>query len=154
MTRESAASRLMGIGQTRFRNWPGSRPLHACITIAVVVYASALTVWDPTESQFFPRCLFFSATGLHCPGCGVQRAAHAVLHFRWVDALRFNVLSIGVIPFLTLAYGRWTARVWFLSKPRTRRPRPTSIRLTAAAVTAFWLLRNIPIPPLNLLSPP
>jgi len=154
LTRDTAASRMTGIGQTGFQHWPGSRPGHACITFAAVVYASALTLWDPTESQFFPRCLFFSASGLHCPGCGVQRAAHAVLHFRWMDALRFNILSICVIPFLTLAYCRWTARVWFLSKPPMRRPRPTSIRLTVAAVTAFWLLRNIPIPPLHLLSPP
>ena len=68
----------------------------------------------------FPQgpCILLAATGLQCPFCGAQGAAHALLHGHWGAAWRSHpgialspvlfVLGIG----LYRAWGRRGARVW------------------------------------------
>ena len=79
--------------------------------VVLVLGVAALFVLDPVTTPLFPRCPFFVATGLHCPGCGTARALHAALHGRFAEALRFNAalpaaLTIVVIcvAFPRLAY--------------------------------------------------
>ena len=49
---------------------------------------------DTTSGVPFPKCLFFSLTGLQCPGCGSQRALHSLLHLDLVAALRYNAYMV------------------------------------------------------------
>ncbi|MDE6491024.1 MAG: DUF2752 domain-containing protein, partial [Muribaculaceae bacterium] len=44
--------------------------------------------------------VFHTLTGLQCPGCGFSRAAHAVLHGRWSEALAYNYFFVISIPYL------------------------------------------------------
>lgn len=69
------------------------------IAVAALV-AAALFFLDPTEFRFFPRCPFKLLTGWDCPGCGFQRAAHAVLHGHWDEAWRYNPFLLYSIPYL------------------------------------------------------
>lgn len=56
------------------------------ITIAIAAVVIFL-LWvyaefDPADSaigRFFPKCLVKQLTGLQCPACGLQRAAHSLL---------------------------------------------------------------------------
>ena len=68
----------------------------ACI-ILLVIYA----LWDPSRN-LFPRCPFLALTGLECPGCGSQRAVHALLHGNISTAFGFNPLMIILLPYLAV----------------------------------------------------
>src|SRR5258708_4223181 len=47
---------------------------------------------NPSESQFYPVCLFHKLTGWHCPGCGSLRALFHLAHGHWATAFHFNPL--------------------------------------------------------------
>jgi len=63
-----------------------------------VVGAGMLFFFDPAQHGFYPRCLFHSATGLHCPGCGVLRGLHRLLHGHPLEAFRMNPLAFTLLP--------------------------------------------------------
>lgn len=52
---------------------------------------------DPAQSKI-SVCMFHTLTGLDCPGCGMTRAAYALLHGRFVQAVRYNPF-IYLMPF-------------------------------------------------------
>lgn len=45
-----------------------------------------------------PKCAFKAITGWDCPGCGSQRAAHALLHGQYAQAWRANPYFILAVP--------------------------------------------------------
>ena len=49
------------------------------IAVALAVMAVVYFVFDPTTTRLFPKCAFYALTGFKCPGCGSQRAIHALL---------------------------------------------------------------------------
>lgn len=111
---------------------------------------------DPEGGQaYFPQCLFHTTTGLHCPGCGSTRAAHALTKFDLGSAFRKNPLLVILLPFLTL--GIVLEVTAWLMKERYRGPR---VRLPGfwcwslpVLIFSFWILRNVPIWPFELLAP-
>ena len=69
-------------------------------TIIVFVISGLLALYflyNPSNSSFFPKCLFYKATGLHCPGCGTQRALHNILQGNIFSGFRHNLLLILLI---------------------------------------------------------
>lgn len=80
--------------------------------------AAAVAIWiygafDPGVARWFPRCVIKELTGLDCPGCGSQRAIHALLTGHPGEAWRFNaalVISLPLMAFIIGARhmeGRW-----------------------------------------------
>lgn len=71
------------------------------MTIAIGVLAIAIVliyiIFDPSTTPF-PRCPFLMATGWECPGCGSQRAIHALLHGNIHQAWQQNALLVLSIP--------------------------------------------------------
>jgi Protein of unknown function (DUF2752) len=100
--------------------------------------------FDPSR-YFFPRCPLYWLTGLHCPGCGTQRALHALLHGRWQQAASHNLLAALYVP--VLAFGGLERLRAELSG------RPWFGWLTVALVLAFAVLRNLPGPLGQWLAP-
>lgn len=45
-------------------------------------------------------CLFRTATGYSCPGCGAQRALHSLMHGHFLEAIRYNYFLPCVAVFL------------------------------------------------------
>ena len=97
---------------------------------------------DPSTSDAFPRCSFLSLTGYKCPGCGIQRAIHALLHGDVAGAFRYNAFLMVAIP--------WIALCLFAESRRTRNPRLYArlnpellMSLFLALTLSWWLLRNI-----------
>lgn len=74
--------------------------LIACALVLVAVAAVVLYVFDPSEYVLMPKCPFKMLTGLDCPGCGFQRAMHALLHGHVAEAIRFNVFLVVAVPYL------------------------------------------------------
>lgn len=61
--------------------------------------------FDPSDVPLFPKCIFHLLTGLECPGCGIQRALHHLLHGEFTEALRYNAVAVLVIiPYLSLFF--------------------------------------------------
>ena len=45
-------------------------------------------------------CIFKKITGLRCPGCGVSRMCMALLRFDFVQAAKYNIFVLSLIPFI------------------------------------------------------
>ena len=111
---------------------------------------------DPnTGAGFFPRCIFHDTTGLYCPGCGGTRAVHALTNFRIGEACRQNLLLMIFAVALAWVVGLETvARIYGRSYrgPRFRFP-VLATYLLPLMIVVFWILRNIPGWPFELLAP-
>lgn len=59
-------------------------------------------MFNPIEYGWMPRCVFKSLTGLSCPGCGLLRAVHALLHGRVAEAVAYNYWLVLTAPYVGL----------------------------------------------------
>jgi hypothetical protein len=124
----------------------------AVLALGGVVYVLATT--PPTPDSFYPKCMMYQATGLHCPGCGTGRATHAALNGRFLQAFAFNPFAVVLLPAVAVAVlvslARWVTgrlgRSGFLVGGRW-------VLLLAVALVLFTVLRNIPVEPFTLLAP-
>ncbi len=82
-------------------------------------------------------CLFYRATGLRCPGCGITDACLALLHGRIGEAMRCNWGLTAALPVL----GWLSVRCW-QGKGCGRTERRASA-LLLALVLAWGAARNI-----------
>ena len=126
------------------------------ILIAVILIGLFLTYsfFNPSEHSFFISCPIKYATGFYCPGCGSQRAIHQLLHFNIINAFRLNPLMVLSLPIIF--YGLWLQMWNFIFETKYR------VRLFYSklfiygyfgTVLLYWILRNIPFSPFNLLAP-
>ena len=65
-----------------------------------VVLLTIYYLYDPVASQWTPKCPFKLVTGLQCPGCGIQRALHALLQGRFLDAIHYNYFLLFSGPYI------------------------------------------------------
>ena len=99
-------------------------------------------------------CLLHDLTGLHCPGCGMTRAANAVLEGNVAAAFRFNPLGVILLPLALVALVPEVLG-WLRGCPPAWRF-PLGKRgawILAWLVIGFAVLRNLPFPPFNWLAP-
>jgi len=111
---------------------------------------------DPEEAGgFYPKCLFREVSGLHCAGCGGTRAAHALTKLEFGVAFRKNPLLMILLPFLAIGVAVELV-AWVIGEgyrgPRVRLPGQWTWSLPVVIV-GFWILRNIPGWPFELLAP-
>ena len=57
---------------------------------------------DPGVSVYAPKCISYNLFNFICPGCGIQRAIHAILNGEIVKAIYFNPLIVLSIPYAFL----------------------------------------------------
>jgi len=121
---------------------------------AVLVGAAAVLYWiPPTAASFYPRCLFHTLTGFHCPGCGLTRCVHALLHGDLRQAAAYNALALLFLPVLAVCGVR---ALWAQGKPRAFSARPLPpwfFRMLFCMLITYWILRNLDFAPFNLLAP-
>lgn len=125
---------------TRFTWW-------LLILVSVIVLA-AVRSWNPGTFVFYPRCMFFMATNMFCPGCGMSRGLHAMLHGHILEALSFNALLI----FCPVLAG---VALWGGVKGRMPANRfvKSLVWVCATVTLIFTALRNVPLEPFSVLSP-
>lgn len=116
----------------------------AAAAIAVIAVAAVYYLYNPAAegAGWFPRCPWLMLTGLKCPGCGSQRAIHALLHADVAAAWRYNAALIISLPLIAvLLWGETVRR----SRPDTyRRLNSTRVIITTFSLIAlWWILRNI-----------
>jgi hypothetical protein len=133
---------------------PPSRLLYVLLVLAAVGGAAVLFIHEPAPGGLYPPCVFHRYTGLHCPGCGSTRGLHALLHGRLWAAFRYNALMVLALPFLAVAFIRYTRRVFGSRLSPARRTAPAGwIWGLLALVIAYWVLRNLPFRPFVWLAP-
>ncbi len=110
-------------------------------------------LFNPSEGFFIP-CPFYYLTGFYCPGCGSQRAVHSLLHGDILGALRFNPLMVLTVPIIVYGLGIVLANWVFGTNYRFMLfySKLFIYGLFGLAIL-FWIIRNIPIYPFNLLAP-
>lgn len=122
--------------------------------IGLLVLASALVIYrevDPTSTDLFPKCLFLDLTGLFCPGCGSQRAVHALLNGEFALAMGFNAMLVVAAPAACIG---WILPRLELFSGNGSRYRPVVLhRAIPFLVIGFWIVRNIPLSPFSVLAP-
>ncbi|MBS7566082.1 DUF2752 domain-containing protein [Mucilaginibacter sp. Bleaf8] len=116
--------------------------------VLVLCFIGIYFTYNPTKYSFFPKCPFHYLTGLDCPGCGSQRAIHALLHANLADAIRQNLLLVLSLPILLIHFGyvltsalKGKKYKWALLY------HPLTPRIMAVIVIAFWIVRNTPYYP-------
>lgn len=108
---------------------------------------------SPTDNDYYPKCLLYKFTSIHCPGCGSTRALHSLLNWRVEQAFAYNAVMVVLFPFgLVLLLRSTCHRVW-KTKPGRLPGHVWFPRIIAIAFVVFFILRNIPVYPLTLLAP-
>lgn len=115
------------------RRWilTGGIAFTLCLVLAVYAF------FDPSRGGF-PQCPFRALTGFLCPGCGSQRAIHALLHGDVVSAFGYNAVLVLFLPLLAVLaipvryepLRRLKRSVWL----------PRAVLLT---VVVWWIGRNL-----------
>jgi len=106
-----------------------------------------LFFFEPGKSGFFPACPFRLLTGFNCPGCGVTRALHQILHGDFYTAFTLNPLFLLAIPFLLFAFLRYSVIVMRGGIPRRNALPAPYIYAIFFAILSFWIFRNTPFYP-------
>ncbi len=70
------------------------------LVLLVIIYK----IYNPAEYTYFPKCSFKELTGYKCPGCGSQRAIHALLNFKFSNAIKQNILLVLAMPYVALGF--------------------------------------------------
>lgn len=70
----------------------------------MLVTAFVLTyfLFDPAGCKMFPKCQFLMLTGWKCPGCGSQRAIHALLTGDVIAAIKYNAIFVLSLPVISV----------------------------------------------------
>ena len=96
------------------------------------------------------QCIFNRATGLYCPGCGGQRAFHALLHGHIATAAQNNLLLFLILPLVGIKLlEEFSSKKIF---PEVFYSRKFLLPLLIFVVL-FFVLRNIPMAPFTYLVP-
>lgn len=121
--------------------------------LAASIAATALLYrFDPNApGSLFPGCVFHSLTGYYCPGCGLTRMLHALVHGDVARAASMNALGLVGLP---------TAALVMLNEAFDRRVLAGPLRAFAyngrlwlVAAIVFGVLRNLPYAPFAALAP-
>lgn len=116
--------------------------------LAALACAGLAAVWllrtfDPnTAGSLFPPCPFHAITGLFCPGCGITRALHALVHFDLARAFAMNALVVASLPLLAVMVVQGFTQRALLPKSVARVV--FDGRWWIGAIVMFGVLRNVP----------
>lgn len=124
---------------------------------AIIFGGLCLTIFyystNPNDADFFPKCILYSTTGIYCPGCGSQRATHQLLNLNIFGVLRHNVLyfiSLFILGYHFIVTG---INAFFKKDIYNYMYHPKTPLVILVMIVIFWILRNIPYYPFNLLAP-
>ncbi len=121
--------------------------------VAMVVLGYLYFKYDPINNLLFPKCPLYATTGIYCPGCGSQRATHALLHLNIPEVFNSNILFLPAIIIVVLHYSisvtnKFTGTTYTSILDKSKAPLVIFI-----IVILFFILRNIPYAPFTYLAP-
>lgn len=111
------------------------------LKVAIVLLAGILYyIWVRLTDLKIP-CMFRTATGLLCPGCGITTMIMYLGQFRLMDAYHANPFLFLTMPFLLVELGY----VFYLDAKGKKHPKWNQVLLIGYIVSLilFGILRNI-----------
>lgn len=127
------------------------RFLRSLIFIAAAGCILLLYFFVEPKNGNLPRCFFHEITGLYCPGCGVQRSFHALLHGYVSTAMGYNLLFVLCLPLIIYFVLGYVLEKKCSSSSFVYKPKFSFAVLIV--VISFWVLRNLPFIPFSWLAP-
>jgi len=125
-------------------------PLVVATSAACV--CAAVWIGDPTTpGGLLPVCPTKALLGIDCPGCGTARMLYSLMHGNVAAAVGFNALGLVAIGLLVWAYLAWTYGRVVGRRIRSWQHHRWSAVVTLALVSAWFVVRNIPIAPFTAL---
>lgn len=126
--------------------------LMVCATAVACAGALYLYIMGPQNIPL--PCVFYSVTGLYCPGCGAGRACYSILHGQFLNAFCYNPLMTILLPLIGL-YIAARALDWIITGGNHIDKKINVKFLTGVLVVVliYGVLRNIPVFPFTLLAP-
>ena len=107
---------------------------------ALAVLYLAIVEW----TGIMPQCLVKQLTGWSCPGCGSQRALHALINGGPARALSYNYFLPVTILFIALCGLHWVLPGNPLIEKTYRKiTAPAALYILLGMVTAWTIVRNI-----------
>lgn len=106
--------------------------------------AGLLHFHDPHSSGAYGFCPFLLITGRPCPGCGGLRAVNDLTRFDLSAAVSSNVLAVGLVGALAVAYGLWVVRRWRGEDARMIVLSSRTSVAVLALLVVFGIARNTP----------
>jgi len=126
--------------------------MRTAVVGATAVFASAgVVVLRAVEPGALWPCAFHAITGLHCPGCGLTRMLHGLVHGDVTRAWSMNPLAMIALPLLAIMLVQWWLAKPLLPAWLDRRAHDG--RLWIVALIAFGVLRNLPFAPFAWMAP-
>jgi len=114
------------------------------VGVAGVAAATLLHVRDPSVDGAYGSCPFLELTGRPCPGCGGLRAVSALTHGDVVGALSSNLLAVGLVVILIVAWVAWVVRPSRGTDARMLVMSDRALVLVLVVALAFGVVRNLP----------
>ncbi len=82
-------------------------------------------------------------TGWECPGCGIQRAFHQLVHLNFVAAFKYNPFLVISMPYVVLLLLTRFAPANRFGRVRAFCYSATTIRCYLVVTILWWIVRNI-----------
>ena len=114
------------------------------IIIVVLLGVGLYFFIDPSVSVLMPKCPLRLLTGVDCPACGVQRAAHHFLNGEFLVALRYNYFLAISIPYLIAVALTTFIKTEKFMKAREYVQHPKVVMTFFVLTIAWWVVRNVP----------
>ncbi len=123
-------------------------------TLGIAGIVLLFFMFNPSNHSFFLPCPFKYTTGYHCPGCGSQRALHQLFHGDLIAAFRLNPLMLLSLPLIIYGFG---TKLYNYILERSHRVTIFYNKFFIfgyfGIAILYWIIRNIPVYPFNLLAP-
>lgn len=147
------SSRKKNLNAQIFKSSTTERILAAAGIFIFLGGAFIVRFFNPTTAGFFPVCPLFTMTGFACPGCGLTRGFHALVHGDILTALGFNAM----IPVYAFIFGYLFITMIFIAflgrSIQLSIFKPKYIWGFFIFSLVFFIARNIPAYPFTLLYP-
>lgn len=90
-----------------------------------------------------PPCIFYEATGLHCPGCGGIRATLSLLRGDIASAVYYNPVVVALYAVLAVWYLFFAWNALFRSNYKPPCLPAWKGFIVLGTVLVFWVVRNL-----------
>lgn len=120
---------------------------------AIALGAGFLWYFDPAKAGFFPPCPLLRFTGFACPGCGLTRGFHALLHGDVLTALDFNALIPLVLLFFGYIFASLISVAWRGKGVLIGNWNLGLLWVMLGSLVVFGVVRNLPYYPFTVLFP-
>ncbi|MEJ6791859.1 MAG: DUF2752 domain-containing protein [Lacinutrix sp.] len=110
-------------------------------------------LYNPSNSNYFSKCIFYSTTGLHCPGCGSQRALHHILQGNILTGLKHNLLLVLLVIILIYKAVLFGLEKYYVKKFKSLLNNSKVIKVILVIIILYWILRNVDYYPFAVFAP-